>query len=429
MEVKNLLVISHNIIDSSNNVGKTVISLLKKWPSDHIRSIYLRNEVRSTMLCEDTYMITDGDVLKSFFKIKPKKCGRRIGVEERAKSMSGNMDAYRFGNKRYPIVSLIRDIIWHRKSWKTATFKEWIQEVKPDLILFVPNDYVLAFELANYVKEETNAPMITFFTDDSFYYKQKTTLIDSFRRKWLRKVGKDIVSKTSGMICASDLMKEEYAKLFSKESIVLGNCVEITPPNSEVGAGKPDTFVLSYIGNLHSNRWVCIIEIGKCLDRISSEIGEKCVLNVYTASDLGTDITAKLDALESICLKGAVPATEVKSIQEQSDGLVHVEAFDHKSKLSTRLSMSTKIFEYMSRRVPVFAYGPSDISSMYFLSSGPFATICSSEKELYDCLKEYVTDSYSRENIKDRAYNYARANFEEDMISSKFIDFANKVIS
>ena len=126
-------------------------------------------------------------------------CGRRITAKEKEDTKLGDEGAYRIGNKRYPIVSLVRDILWHKKSWETYVFKEWIEERPVDLVLFVPNDYTLAFEIAHYVKHITKAPMITFFTDDSFYYKQKTGFIDSLRRKWLLKEGRRIVQESDGI--------------------------------------------------------------------------------------------------------------------------------------------------------------------------------------------------------------------------------------
>ena len=429
MQEPRLLIISHNIIDSSNNVGKTVISLLKHWPRKNVRSIYLRNEIRNTMLCDDSYMITDMDIIHNSYKFSSQNCGNRVTITDKQKAKSGNEGAYRLGNKRYPIISLARDILWHKQSWKNEEINHWIKEFKPDLILFIPNDYVLAFEIADYVKQLTGVPMITFFTDDSFYYNQKTSIIDSLRRKWLLKVGKRIVEESSGMICASDLMRKEYKVLFGKDSIVLGNCVEISNIEMYTKTDESESFVFSYIGNLHSNRWKALIEIGQCLDVINESNNKKCVLNVYSASDLGEKVWNTIRNVQSICVKGSVPAAEVKSIQEGSDALVHIEAFDWKSKLSTRLSMSTKIFEYMARNKPIFAYGPDDISSISFLRDGDFATVCSSSNELARELRSFVSDGNKRNKSKDQAYKYARDNFEEDIVSHRFMDYSLKVIN
>lgn len=427
METKRLLVISHNIVDESNNVGKTIISLLKRWPSHQVFSIYLRNEVRETMYCKESFMITDKDILKNALIISPKGCGRIISDKEKNNAHFGDAYAYRVGNRRYPIISLIRDILWYKKSWKTSSFSEWIKKVSPDLILFVPNDYTLAFEIADFVKDITNAPMITFFTDDSFYYGQKTGLIDSIRRKWLLKDGRIIVGKSEGLICASSLMQREYKSIFGRDSKVFGNCVELTTDSVNHESDK-HPFIFSYVGNLHSNRWQSLLEIGACLDLLNNELDTHCILNVYSASDLDNFVLKKLKAVNSIDMKGAVPPSDVKMIQERSDALVHIEAFDYKSKLSTRLSMSTKIFEYMARNVPIFAYGPNDISSITFLQENSFACVCTSNKALKDSLKTFITENNLRSTLREKSYEYAKLNFEESIISRAFDDFAKDIM-
>ncbi len=428
MENKKILIISHNIIDSSNNVGKTVISLIKKWPSDLTYSIYLRSEVRETMHCYESFRITDKDILKNSLVLSPNNCGSIIKREDTKKTENNNAYAYRVGNKRFPIISLTRDILWHKKSWGTKSFKEWILKISPDLILFVPNDYTLAFEIAEYVKDLTHSPMITFFTDDSFYYGYKTGVIDSLRRKWLLKLGRKIVSKSEGIICASTLMQREYKSIFGRESEVFGNCVELSSPLPSTKKDK-NTFVFSYVGNLHSNRWQSLLDIGKCLDIMNSVSNVHYSIDVYSASDLGESILNKLKSVDSITMKGAIPPSKVKIIQELSDALVHIEAFDYKSKLSTRLSMSTKIFEYMARNVPIFAYGPEDISSISFLQDHDFACVCTSDTKLHERLNQFVNNDSMRNSIRAKSYDYAKDNFEEEKISSDFIKYAEEIVA
>ena len=47
---------------------------------------------------------------------------------------------------------------------------------------------------------------------------------------------------------------------------------------------------------------------------------------------------------------------------------MHVEAFDKKNRKITRLSMSTKISEYVASGAQVLAIGPSDVASMRCLA-------------------------------------------------------------
>lgn len=425
---KKLLIISHNIIDNSNNIGKTIISLLNKWPKEDLYSLYFRNEKRASMLCDNSYMISDMDIINGLKYMSSKKCGKPIVADRGGKDELSDAAAYRMGNKRYPTVSLIRDLLWYTGIWKSRQFDKWIANINPDTILFVPNDYTLAFEVALYVKSITKAKFFTFFTDDAFYYKQQqVSFIDRIRRKWLVRIGKQIVDQSLGLITASYMMRDEYKILFGKDSIVLGNCVELSNKDEVLSyQSNNDTRTLSYIGNLHSNRWICLLDIAHALEEIELEHGINCIINVYTGSDLSDEILSKIKSCRLISFKGSIPSSEVRSAQEHSDILIHIESFDQKSKVSTRLSMSTKIFEYMARYVPIFAYGPSDISSMQFLASCPFASICTDKKSLKSTLCELLMSEINNNKIKNQAYLYAKENFLETVISEKCYDYLTK---
>ena len=70
-----------------------------------------------------------------------------------------------------------------------------------------------------------------------------------------------------------------------------------------------------------------------------------------------------------------------KALQEQikADSLLHVEAFDEKSKKSTRLSVSTKIFEYLYAGKIILGYGPSDVASMEYLRDIGCSVLCADD--------------------------------------------------
>lgn len=176
----NVLIISHNLIDNSNNVGKTLLSMLGDWPSDSLYSLYLRNEYPVNFYCNKYLLIHDKDVFLSTITFGIKKSGIFFSKEENNnKSCSSTETAlYNLGNKRKPIVSYLRDMMWHIGFWKNKRIRRWIKEISPDIILFIPNDYCLAFDVLKFVRKIVDTPVITIYTDDAFYYGQNCKGID-----------------------------------------------------------------------------------------------------------------------------------------------------------------------------------------------------------------------------------------------------------
>lgn len=391
-----LLIISHNLYDTSNNIGKTLVSLLSGWPKDKIAQIYFRNDTPSFNYCSQYYCITDKDILKSAMTCRIKKAGNKVQSFTDLLLSGTENNLYTIGNHRSPFISFVRDNLWKVADWKTQKLENWLtNEVKPDLILFVPNDYCLAYRVALYVHGIVNKPIVPFYMDDAFYWKCHIKGIDNLRRKCLWKLALRIHEYSKDILTICDYMSEEYQELFKRKCWAFVNSVKIVAPRQNDQLHNP--IVLTYLGNLHSNRWRSLVEIGESLVKIEKDNGITCRLHIYSGSILEVNMKKAFDSISTIEFKAAVPASQVRRLQLLSDILIHVEAFDERSVYSTRLSLSTKIPEYLSTGVPVFAYGPLSIASMRYLTDNNLSQVCYESTDLYDALLELITNKQKRD--------------------------------
>lgn len=423
MEYPKVLIVCHNLYDVTNNIGKTLVSLMNGYPKDRIAQLYFRNETPSFQYSSDYYCITDKSVLKALMTFGIRKAGGVVEKKGDLKITGTENSLYKIGNRRHPSVSLIRDTLWSFPVWKSNKLRQWLQSVNPDIILFSPNDYTLAYRIALYVQKVINKPILPFYMDDAFYWHCKSSLIDRYRRWSLIKLAKQIHHHSNKVLTICDYMSEEYEKLFSLPCHSFVNSVHIEKVEERTELSDPVVF--SYLGNLHSNRWKSLAEIGAYLREIQTTKGISCYLDIYSGSLLEDRILNAFDVCPNIRFKGSVAASEVHGIQVKSDILVHVESFDLKSVNSTRLSLSTKIPEYLSSGVPVFAYGPSHIASMRYLNDNNLAETCSSREHLFDTLLSLLQDKNRR---LERVHNgLARVAKKHDIeIVSK--DFQNIII-
>ena len=70
-----VLIISHNLYDVNNNIGKTLVSLFKGWPKEKLSQIYFRNDMPSFNYCKQYYCITDKEIFFSALYAGRKKAG------------------------------------------------------------------------------------------------------------------------------------------------------------------------------------------------------------------------------------------------------------------------------------------------------------------------------------------------------------------
>lgn len=99
--------------------------------------------------------------------------------------------------------------------------------------------------------------------------------------------------------------------------------------------------------------------------------------------------------------RGSLKKDELIDVLNRSDILVFVESFDRRSIEATRLSLSTKIPEYLSLEKPVLAIGPSNVASMEYLSDVAFCV--NDPRDIYASLEALVGDAQLRERIASAA--------------------------
>jgi len=418
-----LLIISHNLYDNTNNIGKTLVSLLDKWPKDSIAQVFFRNDTPSFGNCNNYYCITDKDVLLSLLTLGLHKAGKQLNGGKTLSIDKSEKTLYRVGNKRVPIVSFIRDVMWSVGSWKTSEFQCWVKEYNPEIILFVPNDYVLAYDVVLYIEKSIiKTPLIPYYMDDSFYYDCNINGIDLLRRKMLRKRAKQIHEYSSMIFTICEKMSKSYERQFDIPCEAYMN--SIIPNGSTIKAEHKKRIIYSYVGNLHSNRWKCLVDIGKCLADINkkNKHGIYAKLQIYSASELGEKEFSILNSISCLEYKGAIEPSQVYRVQRNSDILVHVEAFDERSRNSTRYSLSTKIPEYMNSGVCIFAYGPSDIASMEYMKDNEVAFVCSNRKELRKMLYFSIRNNEKRISYSANAIKLAKEKHDIGKNGKRFVE-------
>jgi len=149
MKDSGLLIISHNVMDRENNVGKTIDSITERIPINEKYQLYFSKENPNSMLCNEYLRISDLDIINTI--LKKNKAGKIIkSIEKNTTTKSSNNfinKIYRLGNKRIPLLSMLRDKIWKLVSLKKTYIPEWINSFNPKVIFFIPSDYEFSYRL------------------------------------------------------------------------------------------------------------------------------------------------------------------------------------------------------------------------------------------------------------------------------------------
>ena len=422
-EYPKVLIISHNLFDITNNVGKTLVSLFEGWPKDKIAQIYFRNDSPSFKYCKEYYCITDKEVIQSVLTLRIKSAGKEVNNESVQNISEAEQHMYRIGNHRRPFICFIRDLIWQVAKWRTAELKIWLKRVNPDIILFVPDNYCLAYRFALWVKEICPIPIIPFHMDDTFYYGRKTSFIDLHRRKTIFSLAKRLEKNSNIIFTICNAMSKEYEELLGIPCQDFMNSVKIDK-NKISNIAQSNKVIFSYFGNLHNNRWKSLAEIAEALQNL--DIRDKHIeLRVFSRSKLDPKMKRMFGKKKIIKYMGDVPEADLERWRADSDILIYVEAFDRQSINSLRLSLSTKIPEYLASGICIFAYASEEFASTQYIKDNYIGFVCTKKEELNNKLLDAIYNRELRQRYAQKGLIIASKN--HNIISESCV-FQKKII-
>lgn len=408
-----VLIVSVNPLSETSNNGKTYASFFEGYPKDKLAQLYFHRELPTSHVTDNYYRVSDEDVL--------------LYVLKRATSIGGSVEAATQADHLVPpvitrtlagseLVRLVRSEFLARmlpRAYRDVT--PWLKSFAPELIFFSGGDAIYLFPLVQRISAAYGAPLVTYVTDDYILPLRKPWALRGLVRTRTRKAFLRLTQSSARVLTIGDRMSKVYFERYGLRSTPIMNLVSVNreglTEDLPDAHGRP--LVLTYAGGLHLNRWETLALIGQSLDRIAKS-GHRGLLRIYTGTEIDRRMRAALEMPSSVRVEGSVPASALESIYRSSDLLVHVESFAESDREATRLSISTKVPEYLAAGRPVLAIGPDDVASVAYLrDSGSAFVLSDLEPAALDkLLSGIIIDESTRGEMASRAIQTAMANHE-----------------
>lgn len=381
-----ILIVSYESWRDTNNGGNVLSNMFCAFPDADIAQVYCSGELPQNSICRKYFQISDTMLLK-------KNKGRRLEEKDYSSDDSKLAEVTENNIKnRIPALFkeaslLARELLWSVFNWRTDELGSFVKEFKPDIIFAPCYSFFHVSKLALHIKRIARCPMISYISDDNYSLKQfrfsPSFWVNRFiTRKWIRK----LFAECSLVYTMTELQKKEYEALFGRPMKILCKSATFEERGNEVS--HPVQFI--YAGGLYLNRWKVLSKLCEALNEINkTEI--KAQLHIYSGSEQKASIKKKLNDGKNSFLHAPIPYSELMKKYRGSDVAVHVESFDLKNSLITRLSFSTKIIDCMNSGCAILAIGPKGQAGIAYLKDNDAAicvndinSLCSSVAALVD---------------------------------------------
>lgn len=411
-----VLFISHHVFSYYNHNGKTFSNIFNKWCKTSLAQLYYSSEYPQEDFCDNYFNLNDTMILK-----RNKYIGRRYtekDIMKGEKYISNNtINIHKSIRKRSLSMKVFfKNILWGSHRWNSKNFKSWLEDYKPEVVVAVGGGAISSYIIARHIAKSYNIPVCMYFTDDYFYKSLDGLSIFGQLNYWALEYAMKILLKYISVIFTiGDKMANEYAKKFKKKCIPIMNGIDINRyiiTNNTILSGNKTKLKIAYFGGLHLNRWKSIKKLIDAIEKNYCNI--KFSLSIYTVDEPNEMILENIHRPPFSYYMGNVSDSKLVSKMNLYDILLHVESFENTIIQKTRLSISTKIPEYLATGKVIFAIGPSNIASIEYLELNKLACICSSDDihSITKCIKEIyqnyaMYEKNSRNNITIANNNYS----------------------
>ena len=379
---------------NKKSTSRAFESYFHGWDRERLAQVFSNTRTPVKGHCGSLYQITDQRLVKRRFD-KRIKVGKRYEYEELpdewldndlelGSSVFGKL--YAFGSRSSHITHLMRKFVWRERFWHTDDLDAWLDGFKPDCVfLAFSNDYFI-LEIALYVAEKYDIPIVSAIGDD-YYFEERKTLSPLYwlYKRTYRSLVRRVFEHGGSAVYIGNKIRDKYNSAFG----LRGETVYLTSeadrrPFRPIDVECP---VIRYFGNIRLGRNQSLLELGKVLGRVNSNYR----LEVYSNETDQKQYQMLVDE-PSVDFMGSVPYKTVLDKTLESDVLVVVEGFDKRDVDITRYSLSTKVADALASGVMVVGYGSSECGAIEYLAETGCCCVANSAVDLQGMMERLFGD-------------------------------------
>jgi glycosyltransferase involved in cell wall biosynthesis len=420
-----------NTFHNKSGGGITMTNLFKGWPPDKLAVITSFGHISNLEVCNNYYQIGSLEEMV-YWPLSLLSSRKYSGPLKKKYSTNG------FNNKTTSIIVKVKQYIsgYIYKNYIDNYFyslkiskilKNWIDNFNPDLVYVQISNFRTALFVEDIYKH-LNKPLVIHVMDDHFNTKNSKSFMERHWKKRLKKKFEYLLTHSNMNLSICDYMSENYHKLFGHSFSAFHNPVDLDFWSTQMERGySKDNLKILYAGRIGIGTQNSIVDIAKATDYLAKQ-KIKVEFEIQALS-LPQKVERAISKLNSVKLSNPIEYNSLPEKLSNADLLVLPIDFDEYSKNYLRLSMPTKVSEYLASKTPVLVYAPNDTALSKFFSDNKCG-YCFNNRDII-ALSKYIVkilkDSEGRKAFSGKGFAIAEERFNAEKVRENFLRILNEV--
>lgn len=360
-----VLHVGFNAIGSPTNTGLTLASMFGAWPRENLFELYTHSGQSRTAAGPNIRLAplstapADGLVRALMGERLPKPVADGLNNSVRRPNGLPLKTRIRLA------ATTLNDVgpVWTGGGWLRD-----IEEFQPQVIHSLLGGVRITKFVAA-LASRLELPVVPHFMDDWMDNLFNDGQLWGMARRETERSVRRVLEHTPRILTIGSAMQAEYAARLERPADVVGNSADFDHYDGLVAqrhSPMEGPLTLRYVGGLHLGRADVLHSVGGAL--IGQQHGGRPWELALNVPDHDLALAERLAAgVKSITNGGNLVPSEVPRTIVNSDALLFLESSDPNIAPFTRLSVSTKVPEYLASGRPVLAIGPPDQASIQTL--------------------------------------------------------------
>lgn len=306
----------------------------------------------------------------------------------------------------------------------TLPLAAWIKQFAPDL-LFTICGSIGYLDLVDQIQKQFDLPLVMHLMDDGVTSPDKKGLYARYYRKTYTQKFESLIPRTTARFGICPAMAKAYEERYQTNFDHFQNTInvngEVIPSRKNLALAVPPRVV--YIGSIYEYAQAqSLTEIAHTIASLNDS-GYDIRLDIYASLDLFGQFRRQLEISPAISFNDAETNREkFFEIITSADLLCLPVNFDKRSIQFIRLSMPTKVPEYLVSKTPILVYGPTEVAQVAYAQEHQWGHVVSQHNStlLRKAIIRVLEDMPLRRSLSENAYRVACQFHDEVVVRNRF---------